>query len=319
MKKLILILSILTLDVFAAGCRDYMRLSVSFWNFDEYRLDSLYAANYFGSDVYYSESKFYYKNGNLISTVRCYGDDCEYVPIENDNPDSIVKCNGDCEYAPIEIVTVKTDTSTNRTIYVDGILSEEELVSIDGDSSTSISYHRMKESISDEIIASDEAIAILEEDSSASPYFRIIQNRVFFKDGMTINFLKNDTLKKIEIKTDMLNLESEMEKITIITPDPSNENLCNFTVYEPVENDTALQSLTKQNIISEYQATITNTENGFIVSFSNNDAKWFYVLANEPTTSTHRKIRPAIILEKSKKFDLLGRPAKSEHIIKVGR
>ncbi len=311
MKKLILILSILTLDVFAAGCRDYMRLSVSFWNFDEYRLDSLYAANYFGSDVYYSESKFYYKNGNLISTVRCYGDDCEYVPIENDNPDSIVKCNGDCEYAPIEIVTVKTDTSTNRTIYVDGILSEEELVSIDGDSSTSISYHMMKESISDEEIAS--------LDSSVFAYIRIIQNRVFFKDGMTINFLKNDTLKKLEIKTDMLNLESEMEKITVITPDPSNENLCNFTVYEPVENDTALQSLTKQNIISEYQATITNTEKGFIVSFSNSEEKWFYTLASEPTTSIHRKIRPAIIPEKSKKFDLLGRPAKSEHIIKVGR
>ena len=311
MKKLILILSILTLDVFAAGCRDYMRLSVSFWNFDEYRLDSLYAANYFGSRVYYSESKFYYKNGNLISTVRCYGDDCEYVPIENDNPDSIVKCNGDCEYAPIEIVTVKTDTSTNRTIYVDGILSEEELVSIDGDSSTSISYHKMKESISDEEIAS--------LDSSVFAYIRIIQNRVFFKDGMTINFLKNDTLKKLEIKTDMLNLESKMEKITVITPDPSNENLCNFTVYEPVENDTALQSLTKQNIISEYQATITNTEKGFIVSFSNSEEKWFYTLASEPTTSIHRKIRPAIIPEKSKKFDLLGRPAKSEHIIKVGR
>lgn len=311
MKKLILILSILTLDVLAVGCRDYMRLSVSFWNFDEYRLDSLYAANYFGSDVYYSESKFYYKNGNLISTVRCYGDDCEYVPIENDNPDSIVKCNGDCEYAPIEIVTVKTDTSTNRTIYIDGILSEEELVSIDGDSSTSISYHMMKESISDEEIAS--------LDSSVFAYIRIIQNRVFFKDGMTINFLKNDTLKKLEIKTDMLNLESKMEKITVITPDPSNENLCNFAVYEPVENDTALQSLTKQNIISEYQATITNTEKGFIVSFSNSEEKWFYTLASEPTTSIHRKIRPTIILEKSKQFDLLGRPAKSEHIIKVGR
>ena len=37
------------------------------------------------------------------------------------------------------------------------------------------------------------------------------------------------------------------------------------------------------------------------------------------TTSIHRKIRPAIILEKSKQFDLLGRPAKGEHIIKVNR
>lgn len=277
MKKLILILSILALNVFAAGCRDYMRLSVSFWNFDEYRLDSLYGANYFGSLVYYSESKFYYKNGNLISTVRCYGDDCEYVPIENDNPDSIVKCNGDCEYAPIEIVTVKTDTSTNRTIYVDGILSEEELVSINGDSSFSISYR----------IRNDSLVEI---------------------SKMKSNFLSNDTLYKLEMKQN-----------TVITPDASNENLCNFTVYEPIKSDTSLQSLTKQNIISEYQATITNTEKGFVVSFSNNEEKWFYTLASEPTTSIHRKIRPAIIPEKSKKFDLLGRPAKSEHIIKVGR
>ena len=277
MKKLILILSILALNVFAAGCRDYMRLSVSFWNFDEYRLDSLYGANYFGSLVYYSESKFYYKNGNLISTVRCYGDDCEYVPIENDNPDSIVKCNGDCEYAPIEIVTVKTDTSTNRTIYVDGILSEEELVSINGDSSFSISYR----------IRNDSLVEI---------------------SKMKSNFLSNDTLYKLEMKQN-----------TVITPDASNENLCNFTVYEPIKSDTSPQSLTKQNIISEYQATITNTEKGFVVSFSNNEEKWFYTLASEPTTSIHRKIRPAIIPEKSKKFDLLGRPAKSEHIIKVGR
>ena len=37
------------------------------------------------------------------------------------------------------------------------------------------------------------------------------------------------------------------------------------------------------------------------------------------STSIHRKIRPAIIPEKGKMFDLLGRPAKSEHIIKVNR
>ncbi|MBO7413581.1 MAG: hypothetical protein J6U20_07970 [Fibrobacter sp.] len=37
------------------------------------------------------------------------------------------------------------------------------------------------------------------------------------------------------------------------------------------------------------------------------------------TTSIHSKIRPAIIPEKVKKFDLLGRPAKGEHIIKVNR
>lgn len=37
------------------------------------------------------------------------------------------------------------------------------------------------------------------------------------------------------------------------------------------------------------------------------------------TDAIHRKFHPAIIPEKVKKFDLLGRPAKSEHIIKVNR
>ena len=295
MKKLILILSILALDVFAVSCRDYMRLSVSFWNFDEYRLDSTYAANYFGSLVYYSESKFYYKNGNLISTVRCYGDDCEYVPIENDNPDSIVKCNGDCEYAPIEIMTEKTNTSTNRTIYTDGILSEEERTSLKGDSSTLISYHMSKDTISDEEIAS--------LDSSVFAYIRIIQNRVFIIDDITMTFLKNDTLKKIEAA----------KNISITTPDASNENICNVTVYEYPKNDSTFQNL--ENIIDEHQDTITNTENGFIVSFSNNDAKWFYVLASEPTTSIRRKVRPATIPEKARHFDLLGRPAKGRYTV----
>ena len=254
MKKLILILAILALNTFAAGCRDYMRLSVSFWNFDEYHLDSLYAAHYIESDVYYSESKFYYTNNNL---------------------DSMVRCVGECENMPIETITEKTDTSINKTIYIDGILSEEELTSIGGDSSIYISYH----------IRNDSLVGI---------------------NNIKNNFLSNDTLYKIEIKQN-----------TVITPDPSNEYICNFTTYKPLRNDTAF--ITDQDIISEYQATITNTEKGFIVSFSNSDEKWYYTLANEPTTSIHRKVRPAIILEKPKQFDLLGRPTKSEHIIKVNR
>lgn len=111
----------------------------------------------------------------------------------------------------------------------------------------------------------------------------------------------------------MLNLESEMKKITVTTPDASNENICNVTVYEYPKNDSTFQNL--ENIIDEYQDTITNTENGFIVSFSNNDAKWFYVLANEPTTSIRRKVRPATIPEKARHFDLLGRPAKGRYTV----
>lgn len=47
---------------------------------------------------------------------------------------------------------------------------------------------------------------------------------------------------------------------------------------------------------------------------------YYMVPRNGGSPSTiHRKFHPAIIPEKSKKFDLLGRPAKSEHIIKVNR
>lgn len=285
MKKIVFILAILALDTFAINCRDYMRLSVSFWNFDEYHLDSVYAANYFGSTVYYTESKLLYKNDNLISTGRCYGDDCEYWPIE--------------------VVTVKTDTTKNKTIYMEGTLLEEELTSIDGDSSTLISYHKMKDTLTDEEVTS------LEGDTST--LYRIIKNRIFMVDDMTISFLKNDTLNKLEMKLDMLKAEFEDKKVIIIAPDASNENICNVTVYEYPENDTTLQNL--QNIIDEYQDTITNTDNGFIVSFSNSDEKWFYVLANASTTSIRRKVRPAVIPEKSRKFDLLGRPAKGRYTI----
>ena len=152
---------------------------------------------------------------------------------------------------------------------------------------------------------SDEEIASL--DSSVFAYIRIIQNRVFSIDKIKINFLKNDTLKKIEAA----------KNISITTPDANNENICNVTVYEYPKNDSTFQNL--ENIIDEYQDTITNTENGFIVSFSNNDAKWFYVLANEPTTSIRRKVHPAIIPEKSKKFDLLGRPAKGRYTVEFLR
>ena len=276
MKKLILILSIPALNAFAVNCRDYMRLSVPSWDFEEYYLDSVYKANYFGSFVYYTVLKYHYTNSNL-------------------DPDSIVKCNGDCEYAPIEIMTEKTNTSTNRTIYTDGILSEEERTSLKGDSSTLISYHMSKDTISDEEIAS--------LDSSVFAYIRIIQNRVFIIDDITMTFLKNDTLKKIEAA----------KNISITTPDASNENICNVTVYEYPKNDSTFQNL--ENIIDEHQDTITNTENGFIVSFSNNDAKWFYVLASEPTTSIRRKVRPATIPEKARHFDLLGRPAKGRYTV----
>ena len=128
MKKLILILSILALNAFAVNCRDYMRLSVPSWDFEEYHLDSVYAANYFGSFVYYTVLKYHYTNSNLDSIVRCVDVD-------------------DCEYTHTKIMTEKTNTSTNRTIYTNDIFFGEEITSIDGDSSSYISYDMSKDTI----------------------------------------------------------------------------------------------------------------------------------------------------------------------------
>ena len=71
---------------------------------------------------------------------------------------------------------------------------------------------------------------------------------------------------------------------------------------------------------STIQKTITDTENGFVVSNKDSEEKMFYILFNpESTTSTHRMVRPSFLPEKTKHFDLLGRPANNKCIRKLSK
>ena len=94
----------------------------------------------------------------------------------------------------------------------------------------------------------------------------------------------------------------------IRTPDPENENICNTTNYKlEKKDDTYVKS-----IIENYQEFIETTEEGFTITFSNNDSKYFFVKVDSNfTTSIPHKKRPSFIPEKAKHFDLLGRPIKN--------
>ena len=78
MKKIILILSFVALNVFAINCREYMQYIFSYTLSDSenFLIDSAYVANGGYDYIYYSPLKYYYTNNNLDSIVRCVGDEC---------------------------------------------------------------------------------------------------------------------------------------------------------------------------------------------------------------------------------------------------
>ena len=103
---------------------------------------------------------------------------------------------------------------------------------------------------------------------------------------------------------------------TLRTPSPEKENTCNAIDYTlKKQGDTYTKTFDKA-----HQELIETTETGFTVSYSNYDAKNFFVnVGPNSTTSFLRKNRPAFIPEKAKHFDLLGRPANKKYIISVPR
>lgn len=112
-----------------------------------------------------------------------------------------------------------------------------------------------------------------------------------------ISYLRNDTLYR-EV-WDLPENTIQKEQSSFITPDPNDENTCIITSYD--------------SLSSTIQQIITNTENGFVVSNKNSEEKMFYILVNpNSTTPVLRKNRPTFIPEKSKHFDLLGRPIKNK-------
>ena len=257
MKKLILILSILALNVFAETCRDYIRYLFNGDMSDNFRMDSIYAVSFIDDkDTSYYTAKYFYTDNKLDSTISCGSYGCKTVKYKQtiDKTDSTIK------------LTHLDLTYDNR---------EEHVILLDKDSSTTYVYGL---------------------DSGKPDSLEIISYRSLHNDTLHYN-----------------NWFAEGRPYTfgnqIYAPDPNDENICNYTIYNSEyesENGT-------------YQLIITNTENGFQLFHTQYNQSAFFIYTNNSTTSFQHKIRPTIIPEKAKHFDLLGRPANSKYIIKVNR
>lgn len=79
MKKAILILSILALNVFAINCRDMFQTSFTSSTTNTYLVDSAYIENYAHDFTYYASMKYHYTGNNLDSIVRCVEDNCSTI------------------------------------------------------------------------------------------------------------------------------------------------------------------------------------------------------------------------------------------------
>lgn len=131
-------------------------------------------------------------------------------------------------------------------------------------------------------------------------------------------FIQNDTLFIHKTYTTSSSTSfSIRHNHYLIIHDPDNKNQC-------IEKDYSINDDGTKSVKDEIQRifTIEETVNGFMITTraanSSIPTKSFYVY-NEKPTSIHRKIRPTVIPEKAKHFDLLGRPANSKYIIKVNR
>ena len=70
MKKIILILSILALNVFAETCRDYIRYLFNGDMSDNFRMDSICAGCFIGDKVIsYDTARYFYNVNELYSTI----------------------------------------------------------------------------------------------------------------------------------------------------------------------------------------------------------------------------------------------------------
>ena len=145
-----------------------------------------------------------------------------------------------------------------------------------------------------------ENIIFLQKDSAITYNYDDDEEKLGTIDDVITLVLRNDTLYENHKPTD----EYDDIKSIVTAPDPDNENVCNIS--ETITTSYGLSDT------KTYQETVTNTENGFVVSASNTDQKIFFVYTNLSTTSILRKNRPAFILEKAKRFDLLGRPIKNK-------
>ena len=165
------------------------------------------------------------------------------------------------------------------------------------DSSTKVSIFFVEDQVSNDIIlfnGKDSAITYNYSDDQEKP-------GVIVSIGSL--FLRGDTLYESWEDPD----EISDKRSTITTPDPNDENVCIVTkTVAPAYGSPKTET---------YRETITNTENGFVISASNTEEKKFFVFTKDSTTPIKRKIHPTVIPEKTKHFDLLGRSAQGKYTV----
>lgn len=272
MKKLILILSFIALNVHAVNCLEFLRSAYLENGLNNnYRIDSSYAPSLItDGKVYYSSSKYYYTDNSLDSTVECYN-------------------RGKCNTEKVKQIRETTDSAIKLSI-TNPDHSDSEVI-----------------------------IIYLGKDSTLRYNYGLNSGDPNELEMITSFFLHNDTLYVERKNLDGTPYENPDESSsifenTLITPSPENENTCNAIDYTiQKKGDSYTKSFHKT-----HQEFIETTETGFTVSYSNYDAKNFFVkVGPNSTTSFLRKNRPAFIPEKAKHFDLLGRPANRKYIISV--
>ena len=124
MKKLILILSILALNVFAINCRDMLQTSFTSSTTNTYLVDSAYIENYGHDFSYYASMKYHYTGNNLDSIVRC-------VELEG---------TYNCSTIRQKTVQEKSEKNIKTTTYYNDQIIQEETYFIGMDSSLAYVY-----------------------------------------------------------------------------------------------------------------------------------------------------------------------------------
>ncbi len=132
------------------------------------------------------------------------------------------------------------------------------------------------------------------------------------------------------------------DSLAIVTSDEGDEYtdiyvLRNDTLFRPSEDEITVMDEKDNNTcyvknkydnyaIIWYRYEVSFQDDKVILSktyieeeLDNKVMTYFFIPRNTSITSILRKNRPAFIPEKAKHFDLLGRPAKGKHIIKVNR
>ena len=142
--------------------------------------------------------------------------------------------------------------------------------------------------------------------------------------------IKNDTLYEVTIKSDTtIETDGTISKTPhststlIMTYDPGFKNRCYETYLSGGKYEVLYEYESKGDTLIEYYGALLGNI-GFASAHSEaTDSVWsrtFYVPFNaESTLDIVRKPRPGNIPKEAKSFDLLGRPAKNEHSIRVSR